>query len=448
MTTKHDSASTHLLEHAKQLYHECKFDESEKTFAELGESASQKDMGHYGVGLIRFQLGSLEHAGAEFEKCLKENPTHADACFYLGQICRLRNEPGKAVVFWLKALTIEPKHASASRQLYLLSGSMLAHARRLYNQHKFKASAEAFEKVIKLGRHGAEGHYGLGLVFFQLGSLDLARKELETCVKLNARHANAWFYLGEIARKRNALEESRRFFQKALEISPNHAGAKRRLLNLLESERKMPLRPGTQTVPPGRPLSQVAAGGSAGVPLPQEAAQLMESLRMSGVQPIISAYLGKILLRLLACVVVFPIMTIFMDNTFFRGSHKENEGMTVTAILLLVLLIGYLLWYIFKILSTRINLDHGRLSITKGISARQTDIPLANIQNVEIQRTMLNRITDDGTIVLYLAPDQGQVGNPPAARIDLIGLAKFARLSQIVEGLKALIPLLRTNSTT
>jgi len=434
MTERRESKSIHLLENAKQLYHECKFEESEKAFAELAESASQKDVGHYGLGLIRFQRGSFEPAEAEFQKCLKENAANADAYFYLGQICRLRNEPEKAVACWLKSLSLEPKHASANRQLYLLSGSMLARARRLYSQHKFKASGEAFEKVIKLGRHRAEGYYGLGVVFFQLGSFDLAKKQLEACVKIESRHANAWFYLGEIARKRNELEESRRCFKKSLEISPNHAGAKRRLLSLLESNRNMSSPSGTQPV--SSAPSAVSAPTSSTGPLPsQGVAQQMQSLRMIAVQPSISAYLGGILLRLVICLGVYVVAALIIE-----GERPKSD---VSYVIVMALLVGYLLWHVFKILSTRITLEQGHLIIAKGISGRLTDVPLVNIQNLEIQQSLLNRITGDGAIVLYLAPGQGQIGNPLPAQVKLLGLAKFTRLTQIIEQMKALIPLLR-----
>jgi tetratricopeptide (TPR) repeat protein len=434
MTEKHTDTTLHLLESAKRLYYECKFEESEKAFAELTESTTRKDMGHYGVGLIHFQLGSLEPAVVEFEKCLKENSKHADAFFYLGQICRLRNELEKGTAFWLKALSLEPKHASANRQLYLLSGSVLARARRLYNQHKFKASAEAFEKVIKLGRHRAEGYYGLGVVFYQLGAYKEARKQLEACLKLSARHANAWFYLGEIARKSNALEECKRFYRKTLEINPNHAGAKRRLLNLQANQL------GTAQI---QASSQSPASAGVGLPSPG-ATQIMDSLKMVGVRPIVSAYFGKILLRVLVCAVLWFLTSLFITNTILKGT---TEAKTSTFIVIyLVVFVIYLLWYIFNILSTRISLDQGHLTVAKGISSRLLDVPLANIQNLELRQSMLNRLTDDGVIVLHLAPGPNQSGNLLPTEVKVIGLAKYARLSQIVEQLKALIPLLRSNS--
>jgi hypothetical protein len=112
-------------------------------------------------------------------------------------------------------------------------------------------------------------------------------------------------------------------------------------------------------------------------------------------------------------------------------------------------LIGYI-----RVRCTRIRIAQGRLQIEKGVLSKYLrNVDFWRVRNIELERTLVNRMTGDGTLVFMLSPEA--VANRRHRRrkkrpdveqfVDVTGFAKGSRLEDAYQQLLSLTFLLRAN---
>ena len=106
---------------------------------------------------------------------------------------------------------------------------LLERGKSLYHQRKFKESEAAFTELSESGKHKEQGFYGLGVVRYQLGDLDLAEGHFKKCLEDSPDHSDALFYLGQICLRRREVEKALKFYDKAIKANPKHGAAHRQL---------------------------------------------------------------------------------------------------------------------------------------------------------------------------------------------------------------------------
>jgi hypothetical protein len=111
--------SHELLEHAKKLLEQGKWQESQNVYQHLIECGSFKAEGFYGLGVIEFALGHYVSATRLFRTCLAHAPqasVAANAYYYLGQIVEKTNAADDAHAYYDRALELNPNHAKALKR--------------------------------------------------------------------------------------------------------------------------------------------------------------------------------------------------------------------------------------------------------------------------------------------------------------------------------------------
>lgn len=104
---------------AMQLLSRGDYAQSEQIFKDLISSGSELAESFYGMGMIRLGSRQPDVAIKQFENCIKLQPNHANAHFYLGQIAEQRGDAESAKRFFEQALEINPKHAGALKKIGL-----------------------------------------------------------------------------------------------------------------------------------------------------------------------------------------------------------------------------------------------------------------------------------------------------------------------------------------
>jgi pSer/pThr/pTyr-binding forkhead associated (FHA) protein/membrane protein YdbS with pleckstrin-like domain len=324
------------------------------------------------------------------------------------------------------------------------STQLLTDARRLYEARRYSEAEAMFRRVASDAppAEAAEGRYGAGLVRFNLGDLDGAALMFEQCVSQMPAHANALYQLGRIAAKRGSPATAKSFFERALSANPDHASARAFLAKDSDGVGTRRDRP-THTEAP----SENAAGTEAAYrkygpyefllqdrsPLSRDTIKVMDALRMTR-HPHLSAFLGKLLRRLviLAGGVAFASAA---QGPGSQGFQMVGWGLAALGALML-------LWKILVISTTEVRIDKGRLQIEKGLLTRRLkNIELWRVEDVDFRKTMLNRLTRDGILVIHTLPRARDKNKS----IEVPGLARGRRLREIHQELLNLTWLLRSN---
>jgi uncharacterized membrane protein YdbT with pleckstrin-like domain len=106
------------------------------------------------------------------------------------------------------------------------------------------------------------------------------------------------------------------------------------------------------------------------------------------------------------------------------------------------LLSGVLVQVIF-VKSTKYSFDQGRLAVSKGVLFKSVhNFELYRVVDLELRQTLLNRLTGDGSLVLFV---EGVHGSHLAEAVTLRGLAPRRELDLIFNRLRSLVMLLRSH---
>ncbi|MDQ6825718.1 MAG: hypothetical protein M3Z14_00770 [Candidatus Eremiobacteraeota bacterium] len=134
---------------------------------------------HVGLGIIRYNEGSMNSAKAEFLAALRDDPNNVLAREYLGQIYQSAlDDPQRALSYVIPIVNLVPDYAD----IHFHIGSIL---------YDLKQSREAIRYVttgleLDTGHVSAAGEYGytlLGRIFIEEHKLDDARRVLNVAVR-------------------------------------------------------------------------------------------------------------------------------------------------------------------------------------------------------------------------------------------------------------------------
>ena len=316
-------------------------------------------------------------------------------------------------------------------------------ARSLLEQGNLEGSRREFQRLIDLGVHSAEGHYGVGLIQFRLRDLRAAKEHFESCLKLNPRHANACYYLGEICHVQGDMNNAAPYFRRALQINPTHSGALKRLRPMpdrLQDQKPSVPEVSDAAMRPGPPSPQ-----QFGVyelirndpsPLARQAIGLIDATEMS-VRPNLSAYLGKFLAAAL-----IPLALGFGAVVAATFGHAPTEAQAFLLVSGVIVSVALVITLMLKIKTTEIVINQGRAQVRTGIFAKQTEtFEFYRVLDIELRRTFLNRLTHDGTVAFFVEGVEGRRG---PKEVELTGIAKAERLEELFNQLRSLIFVMRS----
>jgi membrane protein YdbS with pleckstrin-like domain/TPR repeat protein len=361
---------------------------------------------------------------------------------------------------------------------------LLEAGRALLEQERYEASRRAFLAAARLPDSSAEACYGLGVIALSQGDLPLAEGYFEQAIYSGPGHANALYQLGYICEQRRDRQAAGDYYHRALAAHPGHAGA---LVGLERTGFRSPEPPNPplsspEQQQPSAPAQQPPAASpvdlhhSQGVyqllqadqtAVSQQAVALMDRLECEVRPPRYSGYVGRYFTQTvawLALPVVFLIVARVVVGVLssrysgtlpsFLAPTSISHAIHSLAIVMLcaglvIILIGFV-----RVRCTAVRIRQGRLQIEKGVFHKHvTNVDFWRVQNIDLDRRLVNRLTGDSTLVLSLTfgvlPERYKWKRnwkkPKLKVVEICGLAKRSELEQTFQDLLSLSFLLRGN---
>lgn len=339
--------------------------------------------------------------------------------------------------------------------------ALLAEARNQFEKGNLAESERLYNQAVPFNETAADACYGLGLIYLKNENAGAAKLAFEASVKRSPQNANAYYYLGQIWEKQGSREAALGFFKSALQIDPRHYGAQREVATLSHAE----LRPSQN--PPhhdevdalkdpdpiqqsSRATSALPDGSSFGItavlkndpnPLSKEVLRALTEISMN-VTPRLSAFAGPLLRRFLILFIYLALSGI-VANKFLILTHANKASASTLGFIFNVIIpaAGLLLIFakILHVKTTSIAIDQGRVRISSGILSRKTHTAeLYRVEDLELDQSFINRLTDDGTITLH-TKEKGK-----STSLKLVGIAPIGKLRNVFDQMRNLVLMLRT----
>lgn len=186
--TPHESADFRL---AVDLYGRGLHWEAEPVFRRVTEQHAEFGQGWFGLAMCHYETRRLLAALPLFEKAERCPEPEAQAFTNHAVTLELLSRAGEARALLLKAIEIDPKHATA----WLNLGKIEARAGR------YAVAREHLERCIALDPASAQARYQLASAALRGGELELARKHVDIVLRQTAGHVGAVHLSARIARR-------------------------------------------------------------------------------------------------------------------------------------------------------------------------------------------------------------------------------------------------------
>lgn len=196
-------------------------------------------------GLVHYLLGNHAAAITSLEKALHRDPRNAYAHMYLGETYLKKEEYARAIEHFREVTRLVEDHHKAyflmglaySRQrLYgpaiaaMTRASQLRPAQPEYlfnlglaykDAGRYKEALPVIQEAMRYADTDAL-RYSLGHVYYLLGELDAALKELDRAIVMNPGHPYAHAERARVYLAQGRLEEAIRAFETDIRLSPNN----------------------------------------------------------------------------------------------------------------------------------------------------------------------------------------------------------------------------------
>ena len=133
------------------------------------------------LGLALVGQGKNAEALFEFQRVIRIQPDHADACYNAGCVQRLLGQLDEARVLFERTLRIKPQHAEAHNNLAIV----------FHGQKQFERAITHYEKALELRPHFALTHNNLGLALQKLDRVEEAVAHFQEALRLQPDYAAA-----------------------------------------------------------------------------------------------------------------------------------------------------------------------------------------------------------------------------------------------------------------
>lgn len=288
---------------------------------------------------------------------------------------------------------------------------------RLLSQGDIEGAHGVFASLLASSSDLAQAFYGLGVVALTQRNHELARQHFRNCLSQDPTHTNALFQLGFIEKQTGNVPGAIHFWQQSLQANPNNGSARRELaaLGALPSS-PPPIQPSThptapQPDPPPGPTPDVQPSDVARPVVGYDVYGLLKRSD-SGVEREITRLLDEVAAMMLsrsqrvrAFIGSFLVLWLFaIGGTFvltLAGRRNVPEELALGVI-------GFALFItVARVLSIKCNKIH----CDRYVFTQKTGVLATHKRNdhlwlmsrdepMHVERSLLNRLTDDGALVL------------------------------------------------
>jgi len=171
-----DSSAAHMLA-GEALDGLGRTPEAVAEFQTAAATAPREPNVHFGLGYLYWKLHQYDDAKPAFEQELINDPGHAQALAYLGDIELKRNNLEQALLLLKKAVQLRKD----IRIAYLDTGAILA------EQHHYRDAILALQHAEKLDPEQPDAHLRLGRLYKSMGNTAAAEKEFAMLRQLHQK---------------------------------------------------------------------------------------------------------------------------------------------------------------------------------------------------------------------------------------------------------------------
>lgn len=160
---------------------------------------------YYLMGINFEDTDDVEKAIRSYKVAVDKDADFIPALMRLGFLHEEKEDP-KAIQYFDAAISAEPDNFRAH----------LAKGNNLGQQGKFNEAIEVFKGITNQGGvQQSAAFFNIGLSYFQLDSLNEAKKHFEITTSVDPTYGLAYFFLGEIAKGQDDIETAKKFYQQA-----------------------------------------------------------------------------------------------------------------------------------------------------------------------------------------------------------------------------------------
>jgi tetratricopeptide (TPR) repeat protein len=189
------------------------------TPAQKASARSTRQALGFAAGYLR--AGDIARAEQAFNQIADEDPSSAEACFFLGLIHHQRKDLETAAQHYERALNLAPDLAEASNNLGVI----------LQLKGNLDEAEACFREAIRLMPDYAEASNNLGNVLQDQGRFEEAVTAYRQALHFRPRYLEALKHLGNALRALGRLDEAIACYDEGLRLAPEH--------NLLHTSRAM-----------------------------------------------------------------------------------------------------------------------------------------------------------------------------------------------------------------
>lgn len=192
----------------------------------LKELKAAAHLGAQDVRLLYFsgrmfeEMGFLRRAAEEYEKFLRNQPSHLEVRQRLAQI-----------YFQEGRLEMAQRHLERVAEEFPRDPTVWINLARVYRARESpEAALRAIERAARLTQNLPSEALALqGEILLEKNDLALAEEVLKKAIEKNPKALELFLHLGLVLKKQSRMEESRQAFEQALALAPGNLQAKRAL---------------------------------------------------------------------------------------------------------------------------------------------------------------------------------------------------------------------------
>jgi predicted O-linked N-acetylglucosamine transferase (SPINDLY family) len=202
-----------ILDNARTFIRENKpLDAKQLLLALLADNPANAEAWHF-LGVANALLGATADAENNFREALARGSPSAHTPYNLATVLLRQDKNAEAIVFFLKALDINPAFGDA------LANLTLAHTK----QRQFEEAIEVGHRAIAEQPESFDAYTNLGLAYLKSCRFDEATECYRHALRLRPNDAEAHVRLGVTLAKRMKHTEAMECFRNALTLDPRSA---------------------------------------------------------------------------------------------------------------------------------------------------------------------------------------------------------------------------------
>lgn len=195
------------IDRAKKLVSTGEKELAELSFADTEELAAA--FGAFSKGLVYYNAGEYENAAAQFREAVKEDPTNAEAYYYLG-MSYIDDHTFDAIDAFKTALNLDPRYLNAFCSLGIV-----------YNKlEMYREAVRTLKQALEIDPDHSKSLIHLGIAYASEKEYRAAVKVLERAIDSDP-DAKAYLYLGLAYMAVRNFDKALDAFQEAVDQDPD-----------------------------------------------------------------------------------------------------------------------------------------------------------------------------------------------------------------------------------